>query len=222
MGKNDKTDPQLPAPSQACTIGSMTNLINKLNVLVRSSMHNIFGDDTDQQRGRLPSASRLGKNIDNEIAALRQQIDKALDDEDRQIIEIERLQREIADWDGQADQALLKGDEATARYAVQQVQLQQQRLTMLDAELAQHRIATAELIHRVNELEALVAEARKHQQDAAVEDEDDESLAARLHKARQHVQTQEMEAAPRQAPPAKVDDDAVDDDLAQRRARLSQ
>lgn len=204
----------------------MADLMGKLNTLVRSSVHGFLGGEPSprkQRGGNPPTLARLGKDIDKEIAALRQQINKALDDEDRQEAEIKALQRQIADWDAQADQALAQGNEAVARHAVEQIQIQQRRLSMLEAELAQHRISTSELIHRVNELEALVSEARQSEQAAPPQaDEEDETLSARLRRARHLFETQEMEAVKNEAPALQVEELAVDDDLARRRARLSQ
>lgn len=197
----------------------MSSLINKLNVLVKSNLHGVMGDDspdTARRKKLLP----LGKDIDREIAALRQQVEQALNDEDRMTAESEVLQRQVADWDQQADQALERGDEATARHAIRQVQLQQQHLTMLIADLAQHRIATSELIQRVNQLEALVAEARRQPPETpAVEENEDESLSVRLRKARQQAGEQVESPA---SQPSNVDENVVEDDLARRRARLSQ
>lgn len=214
----------------------MADLMGKLNTLVRSSVHGFLGGGDSSPRKRRgnkpPSLARLGKDIDQEIAALRQQINKALDDEDHQEAAIQALQRQIADWDAQADQALSQGNEAVARHAVGQMQIQQRRLTMLEAELEQHRISTSELINRVNELEALVAEARQEtrqeetlptEQTAPLQtDEDDETLSARLRRVRHLFATQEMEVVNTDSTPLQVEEAAVDDDLARRRARLSQ
>jgi chromosome segregation ATPase len=202
----------------------MSSLIDKLNVLVKSSVHGVLGDDSpgSKRHGESLSPARLGKDIDHEIAALRQQVDTALDGEDRMEADIQTLRRRIADWDQQADRALTQGDEATARYAVRQMQLEQRRLAMLEADLAQHRVSTSELIQRVNELEAVVAEARRRQQDTPAQDTADDSLAARLRRARQQATQSEAESPPHKASPVEVDERTVDHDLARRRARLSQ
>ncbi|HVO68856.1 MAG TPA: PspA/IM30 family protein [Aggregatilineaceae bacterium] len=202
----------------------MSSLIDKLNVLVKSSVHGVLGDDSPglRRHGGSLSPARLGKDIDHEIGALRQQVDSALDSEDHMEADIQTLQRQIADWDQQADQALTQGNEATARYAARQMQLEQRRRAMLEADLAQHRISTSELIQRVNELETVVAEARRRQPDTPAQDTADESLAARLRQARQQAAQSEAESPLPKASPVEVDERAVDDDLARRRARLSQ
>ncbi len=207
----------------------MANLINKLNVLVKSSMHGVLGDDTHAARRGRPSLQRLGKNIDQEISALRDQVNQALDDEDRMLAEIAAMQREIASLDQQADRALAGGDEAGARHAIRQMQSQQKRAAFLESDLAQHRTSTSELIQRVNELEAAVAEARR-QTGAAPPVSDDaahngestgETLSDRLRRIRQQVTEQAPTAAPTVEETDDVDPQAIDDDLAQRRARLS-
>jgi chromosome segregation ATPase len=202
----------------------MSNLIDKLNILVKSSVHGVLGDDSAgrKRHGAPLTPARLGKDIDHEIAALRQHVDSALNDEDRMEADIQSQQRRVADWDQQADRALSQGDEATARYAIRQMQLEQRRLTMLESDLAQHRISTSELIRRVNELEAVVAEARRQQPDASAQDTSEESLAARLRRARQQAAHPDVEPSRRTAAAVEVDESTVDDDLARRRARLSQ
>jgi phage shock protein A len=199
----------------------MADLISKLNVLVKASLQGVLGDDPDRAGRR--SVPPLGKDIDREIIALRQQIESAFDHEDQIKAQIDALQREAADWDRQADEALARGDEATARYAIRQQQTKQQQTTLLEADLAQHRISASELIHRVNELEGVVAEARRQQQTTAPETDEtpEHSLSARLRHVREIFQTQEAAATTQDDVP-QVDDQAVEDDLAQRRARLSQ
>ncbi len=205
----------------------MPSLKDKLNALVRASVRGVLGDDPDRSRSRRPSSSRapLGKELDREIAALRERIDAALDHEEHIQAEIEGLQRQIAELDQQADDALAAGDEATARHAVRQLQLQRQHLAIYEADLAQHRQSTSELISRVNELEATVAAARQEQATAEPDESgQDDSLSARLRQARQKATGQaEIPSPSRPASKAPtVDDDQVEDDLARRRARLSQ
>jgi chromosome segregation ATPase len=203
----------------------MAKLIDKLNTLVRASVQGALGGDAPERsrRGKSPSRKRRGKDIDRDIAALREQVNQALDDEDRMAAEIAAQQRQVADWDRQADAALQKGDESGARHAIRQMQLQQQRAAMVEAELAQHRFSTSELISRVNELEAVVATARQQPPSPAPdEDADDEPLSARLRQASQATVRPSLAVEPPSAAPEVVDEQAVEDDLARRRARLSQ
>ena len=121
----------------------------------------------------------------------------------------------------QADQALARGEEATARHIVREIQIERQHIAMLEADLTQHRHVSAELISRVNELEALVAEAQRRERTATEQTNDlSEALSARLGQIRQQLATQKPEAAQPHIPPPPADA-AVEDDLARRRARLS-
>jgi hypothetical protein len=80
------------------------NLTDKLNTLIRSRMQGAVDDLKRRDR-----PSKPGKNADRDIAALRQQIDRALDEEDQMTAEIGALQAQIDDWDQQADLALTRG-----------------------------------------------------------------------------------------------------------------
>ncbi|MBN2305219.1 MAG: PspA/IM30 family protein [Anaerolineae bacterium] len=190
----------------------MSGLLNKLNTLVRARIQGVLGDDPDRphKRGKQDRLAQSGKDID----ALRQQIDRALSDEERMQANLQTLQRQIADWDRQADRALEAGDEATARHAIQQIKVQQQRLTMLEAEISQLHISTSELIRRVNELETVIATAQQTQQQ--------QQAAAAAPAAEQASEPVQSQQTPPEVSDDAVDDDSIDDDLARRRARLSQ
>lgn len=185
-------------------MGAMANLLDKLTVLVRSGVNSLV--DPVRPAGRR-TPLRPGKHVDREIAALRAQIDQALDDEDRIAAEVAALHREADEWDQRADALLQANDEAGARHAIRQMQLARQRAALREADREQHRRSTSELISKVNALEALVAEARYTERTAE---------APRP--------TERLEAAPEAlaAEPAQVDERTIEEDLARRRARLSQ
>jgi phage shock protein A len=234
----------------------MTEFIEKLNVLLRARLSSFLGSsDRDQSQGggapgKLPptiSVNRLGKDIDKEIAALRKRIDEALVHEDTIKNQLAALQGEIDTSDRLADEALRRGDDANARYLVQQVQRQQQRLTMLQSELAEHQRATSEFIERVNMLDSIVSDARRREQEkqapppgaaqGASERTPGAVLSDLLRSARERVD--EALTTRSAEPPRKLDINAqppapggsdqredpkrakADDELAQRRARLS-
>lgn len=204
----------------------MSRLINKLNVLVQSSLHGVLGEPSAPRRKEL-STQQLGKGIDKEIAALREQIKGALDAEDRTVSALEAMQQEIDTLDQQADVALTQGDDATARHLASQWKIKQQQHTMLVADLDQHRRSTSELIKRVNELEAVVVEARRRQGAAGDDhaEEDDTPLAARLRKVREMIAGEQAEDAGTDmyaVPLDAVDEQTINDDLARRRNRLSE
>ena len=187
----------------------MPGLRDKLTVLVRSSLRGVLsGQGADR-----PPAGDLAR----QIVALRAEIDRALDRDEQLARDIAAAQAEIASADRQADETLARGDEATARHIVRQMQRRQQQLAMVQAEQVQHRRSASDLIRRVNTLEALAAEKPgtkpARQTDAAPVP----SPAERLRQAGE-------EATPTPTAPSVevgIDEQAVEDDLARRRARLS-
>ena len=184
----------------------MPGILDKLNVLVKANLN--------QWRRR--EAAPTGAPVKADVAAMRQQIERALAEDDRFVQALAEVQQAIDHWDRRADEALTRGDEATARHAIRQVQLKQQALTLLEADRTRHRMATLELIHQVNALEVLLAEAQRQQPPEAPPDT---GLAAHLDQARDALAR--LSHPPDEAEPSAVDEQAVEDDLARRRARLS-
>ncbi len=182
----------------------MPNLIDKLNVLVQSRLPR-----RTSRRDRRPP---LGRKADRELARLRKQVEEALADDDRAEAELAALDREIRDWDAQADAALAAGQEAAARHAIRQMKLAEQRRTIAAAELDARRRATAELIRHVNVYEAALAQARRQPGEGSIPSAEPE----------QSISPSSNRVALEATPPAPLDERAVDDDLARRRARLSQ
>ena len=205
----------------------MARLINKLNMLVKSSVSGVLKD-----AGSRRPVQPLAANVDKAIANLRQQINDALDQLDRTEADIAALNRQIAAWDQEADRALQDGDEATARHLIRQIQLAQQQRAMLVSNLAQHQHATSELIRQVNALEGSAAEAQTAesappQPDGMPEASDETagprsvSLAEQLRRVQQTASDHGAAlSSTRDAPPG-IDESAVEDDITQRRQRLS-
>src|SRR5258708_16830703 len=113
----------------------MPGLLDKLNVLVRSSL-NTFLDDAGNKlspSGKIP-AERLGSDIDGEVAALRKKIDEALTVEDAMQQRLDEMTSQIAAYDKQADSTLQRGDESSARTAVAQIQRLQHQSALLQAD----------------------------------------------------------------------------------------
>jgi len=192
----------------------MANLFDKLNVLMRARVRGALGGGSRRAR-----PARGGPDLDREAARLRQHIERALDDEDAQQQAIAVLRAQIEDGDRRADEALRAGDEPGARRLVRQLQLDRQRLAMLEADLDAHRRETSELIRQVNALEATVAEVRQAQAPAERAQAAADDLAARVRAVGEGATARHKRAAP---PAEAVDERAVEDDLAARRARLSQ
>lgn len=213
-------------------MSNMSDLLDKLNVLLRSSLNNFLSGERERpsQEKRRITPEKLGKDVDREIASLRKQLEVAMAEEDAMKARVEELRRQIADLDRQADEALQRGNDAQARYIVQQMRRQEQRVTILESEIEQHKQATFELMQNVNTLEALVSDARRQQ---GIEPEAERAsgglLSDVIRGVRETVEgaVRVREAAPQSesppasdASPAKRDPD-VEDDLAKRRARLS-
>jgi len=189
----------------------MSDLFDKLNVLMQSRLPR---RRRTSRRDRPPA---LGRKADRDLARLRAKIDEALAEDDRAKAEIDALNGQIANWDTQADAALAAGQDATARHAVRQMKLVEQRRTMAEADLDAHRRATADLIQQVSAFETALAEARRQRTEAKHELP---SLTDRLPAFREPLRRSTSASASRE--PAPVDERAIEDDLARRRARLSQ
>ena len=146
----------------------MSDLINKLNVLIRATVSSGLsaggapGDDRDRATPR-PAQHLSDQAVDAQIKTLRQHIDAALNAEDGMRQKIENAQNQNDQLDQQVDAALLDGDSANARVLAQRLQQQRQRLVSQQADLDLHRRATSELIEQVNQLEAQISDARANQ-----------------------------------------------------------
>ena len=210
----------------------MADLFKKLNVLVKSSLSDLVGDSTSSRRRISPE--RLGGDIDHEVAALRKRINEAVDYESGLQARVRQLETEVASLDQQADDFVNARDDVNARYVIEQMKRAQQRLTMAQADLRDHRFVTQELIQRVNTLEAVVADARRAQDANAAETAPPAAepvpgrmLSDVLREAREKIASMgdvlasKDEISSSAAPAAPADEQAVDDDLERRRQRLS-
>lgn len=194
----------------------MDDLFKKLNVLIKSSLNDLVGDSSAQRSSRSP---RLGKDIDREIAALRQRVTDAYTYEDELKARIATLQDQIARFDQEADAALEQHRDDQARYIVGQIQRAQQRLTMAEADLREHQLVTQELVERVNTLEAYVAEAKRVQANEL--ETPAGGLADLLRTGRERLARDTTPAPGDTLADTPGSEKSVDDDLERRRQRLS-
>lgn len=208
----------------------MNDLLKKLNVLVKSTLHEALHDEPGQK----PLASpKLSKGLDREVEELRQRINEALSFEDQLQARVQSLQAEIDKWDEQADEAVQGNNDANARYAIEQMQRTQQRLTIAQSDLREHQLVTQELITRVNTMDAAVADAQRSQSQTPENSEqiaplqDDQAVPASLPQDEDEgdadhdsPQVNIIGQVPAPAAP-QVEDQTVEDDLARRRQRLS-
>ena len=207
----------------------MEDLLKKLNVLVKATLNDALTGDSRRNKlvspgGDKPSAVQEGNQ---QIGQLRQRINETLAFEDELQKQIQALQSEVANWDEQADAAVKNGDDAKAHYAVEQMQRSQERLNMVQSDLAAHEQVTQELIYHVNTLESAVDAATQKQAESATEAGADEKVSNVLREmgnrilelrdqiaARTEVTAAEPEATETRPEP-------VEDDLAKRRQRLA-
>lgn len=202
---------------------TMSDLFKKLNLLVKSGINDILGEASGTWR-RSESTPKSSKALDREVKALRQRINEAVAHEDSLQTRVSGLQTEIDQFDRQADEAVRQGNEAVARHLIEQMQRAQQRLAMANSDLAQHQLVTQDLIRRVNQLEAMVADVR-HQQatppnvsphSPAQVDERGEVKGHQTNTGHTSQTSALGESA--QEAPSKSD---IEDDLSARRQRLS-
>ena len=211
----------------------MSDLFKKLNVLVKAAINDALGDESTRSSTASTGRQKLGGGIEREVGLLRQRINEALSYEDDLKKRVATLQAEVNKWDQQADEAVAAGNDANARYAVEQMQRAQRSQTMAESDLREHQLVTQELISRVNELDAAVADAKRAQTD----DEAPETapapgqlLSDALKDVREKVSriTDELRpvqpaavASPEPEAQEPVDPQEIDDDLAKRLQRLS-
>lgn len=197
----------------------MSDIFQKLNVLLRAGMRDLVGEDPLKLatiRDML-QPGQLGKDFEREVAALRQKINEAIDYEDMLTARVHEFQAEIDHLGQQADRAVALGEEDRARTLLVQRERVTQRLTMAESDLREHRFVTQELIQRVNQLEAVVAEIPESQEASEQTAEADENnLAAILRQAREQL-VRESPRESGEAPEKK----GAETDLEQRRRRLS-
>ncbi len=142
----------------------MNDLFKKLNTLVRASINDFVDEAASTVR---KPGERLGKNIDDEVKALRLKINDALAYEDELKARLDTIRKEVDDLDQQADEAVDAGRDDDARYLIARHKRAEQRMAMTEADLEDHRAVTRELIMRVNELDATIADARRAEQQQA-------------------------------------------------------
>lgn len=172
----------------------MSDLLKKLNLLIQASVNEVLDDAqraVNEPLKRIPKA-KLGRDIDNEVDKLRRKVNDALAYEDELVSRVAELEREVAELDEQADEAVQRGQDAQAHYLIDRMNRAQQRLHMAESDLKAHRIAAQELIMRVNQLDAAVSEARH------VEEKSDDRPATPSVKPRTTAASSKHEDTPQQ------------------------
>lgn len=149
----------------------MSDMFKKLNLLLKSRLTNVLGENPLQKFSVTPK--HLGKDLDKEVDYLRKQINDAVAYEEGLQQRVEQLTQDAEEIDRKADEAVASGDDIEARHLIGRLQHIQQHLTIAKSDLYEHQLVTGELIQRVNTLDAIVAEAKRQQQE---QEETTESL----------------------------------------------
>lgn len=202
----------------------MTDFFKKLNVLVKASLREALSEP-----GLPLTRDRLGSNVGREVALLRERVNQALDYEDELANRVSQIQAEVEQLDREADLAVEQGDDDAARRKVADLRRAEKRLEMAESDLREHRLVTQELITRVNELDAAVADAQRAKGDEPLAEEPLERagrvVADVLHEMRERIaemgeiisaSTTEVDT-----PEINSSQTDIDDDLERRRSRLS-
>ena len=210
----------------------MNDIFKKINTLVNATVNDLLGESASRPKSL--TSAHLGKDIDREISALRQKVNEALDYETKLQQQVVALDEEITRWDRQADEAVAQGNDASARYAISQMQNAERRRVMAESDLNEHRLVTQDLMRKVNELEAAVADARQQKpaQPPSTEETTGRSptrvMSDVLRDTREKISqmgdlisSKEQLSNPPAESPAESSPKAVDDDIDRRRQRLS-
>jgi phage shock protein A len=210
----------------------MTGLFDKLNTLIKARLNDVIDFEL--------SSPHMSGKTEKDAARLRERINEAIDHEDALQAQIDQLTAEVTRLDAEADAAVQQGRDDTARRLIEQMRRTQQRLTMVEADLGQHRIVAEELIQQVNRMEAAIADTRRAEAttDNRSASADDETRGTRagldafgdvFDQAQEKIATMrdrlnneiQQPAAPGEEAQAEADQSVVEDDIARRRQRLS-
>ena len=127
----------------------MNDLLSKLNTLARAKLSDALP--------QLPRFERA-PDLQRQVTDLRKRINDALDHEDQLQAQVNALRDEAAQLDIDADHALSQGRDDEARRILEQLKRTEQRLSIAESDLKLHQRDAAELILKVNQLEAAVAD----------------------------------------------------------------
>jgi phage shock protein A len=136
----------------------MSNLFKKLSDLIKANVNDVLGERASDDPRR--SGFRGGRDLNQQVASLREQVNDAIAHEDTLQRRINMLEEEAVRLDRQADAAVKAGNEAHARSTIAELQKVQKQRDFTAADLREHQLATADLLQRVNALDAMIMDAR--------------------------------------------------------------
>lgn len=133
--------------------------INTFSLVMRSSITSLREKVEDPER----MLHQLIVDMDDELERVRGAVAGAIADEIQLGTKCRAAREESKNWFDRATTAVRRGDEATAKAALEQKVLLEQRADDLDREYATQKEQTAKLQHSVRELEDKIRQARQKQ-----------------------------------------------------------
>ncbi len=141
----------------------MNDFFDKLNTLVRAKLGDLMGDSKSSLASSTTDDPQSLNHVAKDAENLRLRANNAIEYEDRLQRQIDDIHQQLATLNRQADEATLKGNEAMARYFIEKIQKLEARLAQLEKDLNEHRLLAQDLIHKVNTLEATIADIQAQQ-----------------------------------------------------------
>lgn len=189
-------------------------MFKKLEVLLKSQINDVLRGD--------PTRQPMPRNPQRKVTDLRERINKAIEHEDELQRQVADLRRETEKLDTEADAAVERGDEATARHILAQLQRTQQRLSMMESDLEAHRLVAQELILNVNRLEAALADQQQTEPQPTEETNDIfQQAQSRIAELGDYLGVRRTQVETSLEVEDTQDAEHVEDDLEARRNRLS-
>lgn len=165
----------------------MDDLFKKLNTLIRANLGEV-------PNIHLPRLQR-SVDLDKQVEDLRKKVNEALEYEDTLQATVHNLRAEAEKLDAEADAAIQRGMDDQARRLLDQLKRTEQRLAMAESDLREHQRAVEDLIKRVNQLDATVADnkATAQQQPPAPRQESAPAQPAEPGRVQIHVERDDDE-----------------------------
>lgn len=202
----------------------MTNLMQKLSVLVKATLNDTSGVDHSAPGSSGDVRTRLRRDLPE----LQRRLDDALDYERMLARRIETLEVEIAEMRAEQQTATRDRLHDRARVVSDAIRRAENRLVMTRSDLREHKASALQLEAAVFELEQILEQQGEEPASASRATAAMDTLSDFLRRARERFspsadvreQASDAAQAPPQPPPASRED-PPDDDMAQRLSRLS-
>jgi phage shock protein A len=133
--------------------------LNTFSFVMRANVTTLREKFSDPER----MLHQLIIDMEEELGRVRTSVAGAIADQIQLERKVKKTQEEVAHWDDRATSVLQRGDESSAKLALEQKLMSQQRGDTLTAELAKQREQTDKLRSAVQELEDKIRQARQKQ-----------------------------------------------------------